>query len=222
MNSLICDSKYSTYYNDSYIFQLDKNYSVSEAIINNIYIPNSCYMINKYNQNFEFIYNDQLYTITIPIGDYSDMIEILDFIDEEIKKLNLDVNFTFDFSYNNYKITIKTDKDVTLKLNKYLSYVFGFKHGVLIGKKFISDSIINLSKTSYYKLRFKEFDNEIILINHANLHEYLYSDQPFNMKIPNKLINLNQLTVKIFDEFDNIVNLNGVNFYFKIDIIYND
>src|SRR5690606_28588173 len=168
---------------------------------------------------FEFIYDNQLYQIIIPIGDY-DINELLNVISDKISKLELSVNFTFKYNKNTYRVIIETDNDIILLFRCNLGKILGFKNKRYQGDKFISDNIIKICKTSYYKLRFDEFNSEIILINNVDKNEYLYSNQSFNLKVPSKKMNFNQLTVKIYDEYNNIVHLNGLDFYFRLNIIY--
>src|SRR5690606_18884676 len=217
--TIFCDSKNSLHFMNSYIFQFNRNYIISDAYINEIFIPNSCFIINNFNDKFEFIYDNQLYRIIIPIGDY-DINELLNVISDEISKLELSVNFTFKYNKNIYRVIIETDNDIILLFNCNLGNILGFKNKRYEGNKFISDKIIKVCKTSYYKLRFDEFNSEIILINNVDKNDYLYYNQCYNLKVYCKKMNFNQLTVKIYDEFNNIVDLNGLDFYFRLNIIY--
>ena len=218
--TIFCDSKNSLQFMNSYIFQFNRNYIISDAYINEIFLPNSMHLINDFNNKFEFIYDNQKYKILIPIGDYDNINEIINIISDEINKLGLSVNFTFKFDNKTYKLTIQTDQQITLLFNNNLGSILGFKNKKYIGDNFVSDKIIKFCKTSYYKLKFHEFNSEIILINNVDKNEYIYSNQSFNLKVPSKKMNFNQLTVKIYDEFNNIVDLNGLDFYFRLNIIY--
>src|SRR5690606_40355626 len=106
--SIFCDSKNSEQFLNSYIFKFNRNYIISDAYINEIFLPNSCYIINGFNNKFEFIYDNQSYQIVIPIGDY-DINELLNVISDEISKLQLSVNFTFKFNKNTYIVIIETN-----------------------------------------------------------------------------------------------------------------
>src|SRR5690606_686526 len=218
--TIFCDSKNSLQFMNSYIFQFNRNYIISDAYINEIFLPNSMHLINDFNNEFEFIYDNQKYKILIPIGDYDNINEIINIISDEINKLGLSVNFTFKYNNKTYKLTIQTDQQITLLFNNNLGSILGFKNKKYIGDNFVSDKIIKFCKTSYYKLKFHEFNSEIILINNVDKNEYIYSNQSFNLKVTSKKMNFNQLTVKIYDEFNNIVDLNGLDFYFRLNIIY--
>src|SRR5690606_24348752 len=124
--TIFCDSKNSSHFMNSYIFQFNRNYIISDCYINEIFIQNSCYIVNNFNNKFEFIYDNHLYKIIIPIGDY-DINEIINIISDEINKLELNVNFTFKFDKNRYKVIIETDNNIILLFNCNLGNILGFK-----------------------------------------------------------------------------------------------
>lgn len=198
-------------------------------------LPYSFYTVNSYNNTFNIIENGVPRLITITKGSY-DIYEFRDLI-----KNLLGGTFTVSFSINTGKITIINPSLTTIGLS-FISDAFkllGFSNqsysasGLtgLTSPNVISLFSItgiylksNLSGYNIYNTRLNNNLSSILRLiqieaDAFNMINYRSTTDGFITKLNDK--NIDQLTFRLTDQEDNLIDFNGVDFEFTLKIFEN-
>jgi len=195
-------------------------------------LPYSFYTVNDYNNSFNIIENGVPRLITITKGSY-DIFEFRDLI-----KSLLGVNFTVSVSINTGKMTIINSTLTTIGLN-FISDAFkllGFSNitysatGIIglsspnVMSLFSITGIYlksNLSGSSIYNTRLNNNTSSILQLiqieaDPFNMINYRSTTDAF-ITILN-INNIDQLTFRLTDQEDNLIDFNGVDFEFTLKV----
>jgi len=224
-----------------YEFQ-DNIKNISSISISSMEFGNTSYLIDstKGNNTFTIIYEEKEYKFTADNGNYSpsefstkineytasNISEITSSIDKNTGKI------TFESSIDEFKI--KFDR---IETYSSLGQLLGFKNTLYssVLKKITSDNVMNLIGENYYFLKINDlgkiYNNGrkyfCKLIIDSPKFEVVYESQ--NKYVTKEIellqpINLRVLDISVEDTFGNVINQNGINFSFTLElkIIRND
>lgn len=215
-------------YNTNKIYVNPSKLSLIGAIV-----ANSQYIINSNNCNFN-VTSGLTYTATLTQQNYTPT-SIATELQNKLNALAIPATtFTVTSNFNTNKLTINSSSSVlyNFSMNILLSQLLGFPlidSG--LNTTITSTNVMNISTTRYYKLTIREllanYDTNIsgsfnfIIPNNANagIFNYLTNDSNVDnsLNIDNQ-INLCSLRIELFDEWDNLVQLNGVDYLLTFKI----
>lgn len=223
------DSKDALNLNDTYIFYLP-NLEIQDGYylylqLQNCSIPYSFYNINNNTNYFNYLDDGQLYNVTLTNGNYN--------INQLVTELKNKIGQNFTITYNNItnKITFSHNKDFTFIYSKLLD-ILGFTMNNLssVNKSLTSTNCINLnyircinlvSNISTYNINKSLENNSVILCNipvNNSPYSIIYY-QNYNGFRTNLYTNkLDYITIKLTDNYENNIDLNGLNFNLTIQI----
>lgn len=232
INSNIRPSAYPSA--SAFVWFLNKQISnIRQYNLADYYIPNSSYNVNDYNKTIYINYGGTNYIVNMTPSNYN----TTQLCTHITTLLNSNVANVFTVSYNTQtnKITF-TSTGFTFNLtftsyNKATAKLLGFTQGTTTTALSItSPNVANLAITPLYYLKIDEFpsnnikygvDTTFVLNN--NVNQLSYSDAMDaellnNITILQNSFNLSQLTLKLYDINDNLVDLNGLDFVLEIDV----
>ena len=226
------NSKYAdTANNDTYKFQLN-TLSIEEGYyiylsVQNVSIPYSFYNVNESNNKIEYILNSQLYTIYINSSNYN--------INQFIEYLSSTMtDFTITYSSRTNKITfIHNAFNFTLLSSSTCYKILGFKENINYTSNNYSLTSINcvnmMTVNSIFVLsNLMTYNISSSLPNSQNVLCQVLVNSPPNSIIhysntnhfrTNLFINrLTNINLKLVDEYNNAINLNGLNFIVTLQL----
>jgi len=229
---LYLNSKYAdTTNNDTYKFQF-KTLDVEEGYyiylsVQNISIPYSFYNVNDSNNKIEYVLNSQLYTVNIPPSNYN-VHQFIEYLSTAM------TNFTITYSSRTNKITFSHNAfNFTLLSSSTCYKILGFKEGVNYTSNNVSltsvncvnmmtvNSIFVLSNLMTYNISSSLPNSQNVLcqvlVNNApnSIIQYSNTNHFRTNLFVNRLTNIN---LKLVDEYNNAINLNGLNFIVTLQL----
>ena len=228
---LYLDSINADVNNNEYTFNLpllevQDGYYLYFSIVNCV-IPYSFYNINSNNNVLNYKINSVNYSLTIPIGNYS-IINLVAYLNSQL------TNFTFAYNKIYNKITITNSiNDFILNSSNFLTLI-GFNNSNYISTNKTLTSP-NCSNINY--IRCINLISNIITYN-INTSKNLVNNNNIICSIPvntspntliqyqntnnfrtNLFVNtLNKIVIKLVDNNNNIIDLNGLNFNLTVQL----
>ena len=229
---LYLNSKYAdTQNNGIYKFQF-KTLDIEDGFyiylsVQNVSIPYSFYNVNESNNRIEYILNSQLYTINIPISNYN--------VNQFIEYLSsVMVNFTITYSSRLNKVTFLHNAFNFMLLSSSTCYkILGFTEDINYPSTNYSltsvncvnmmtvNSIFVLSNLMTYNISSSLPNSQNVLcqvlVNNApnSIIQYSNTNHFRTNLFVNRLTNIN---LKLVDEYNNTINLNGLNFIVTLQL----
>ena len=217
-------------YNTNRTYYNPKKLSLISAII-----CNSQYIINSNNNQFNLTYSCTLYTATITQSNYTPT-SLATALQTALNNLSIGT-FTVTANTNTMQFTITSTNSVVFNFSKntLLSQLLGFPTTDSTSVTTItSTNAYTINTTRYYKIYINELNNNYdtninnsfnyIILNNVNSGEYLYLTDINNVNNTHEInirnINLNTLNIKLYDEWDNLVELNGIDYILIFKIYY--
>ena len=198
-------------------------------------IGNTQYIINSNNNQFNFTYLGTSYTATITNSNYNPT-SLGTQLQTQLNALAIAGNtftVTVDQNLNKFTIVSTALNIYKFSLNTQLATLLGFNNTDSSAVTTItSPNMYNVSTTRYYKLVVKElyssYDTNItglfnfLILNNSNSGSFTYLTDGNNvnnvLNIESK-INLQTMTIQLFDEWNNFVQLNNIEFILIFKII---
>jgi hypothetical protein len=195
-------------------------------------IPYSFYQINTTNNFIKYTINgfQDIYDLYIPVGNYN--------INELITFLNSNMSgFTTTYNVKQNNITITNNNNYNWQfMSASTALILGFNYPSYSTNYSITSNNINLNPISYINIltnyKTKSFIKKIGVNNpdfnllcsfpiEINRNGIIIYKNINNLKINTYTNNLNQLQIKITDNYGNLINLNGSNWdlIIQFDII---
>jgi hypothetical protein len=216
----------------NFTYNLDiTDLDVTEAIIMNMTIPKSFYLVNASNCTFTLVTSNGNHTITMPVGNYTRR----NFATNLVTQLNLASSYVFSVTFpgSSSPDTGKYTYTVTGNSGFQPSFIFtdqlyeqlGFEHdstNVFVANTLISTNVINLQIKSTLFLHSDMITNhdsnilqEISSVTSSSFSNMVYSNNTLDAS--NKITHLSS-TVNFYltDEDGNPIDLNGLNFEFTL------
>lgn len=243
MNStvFIIDSSFrdkSTYTNNnSFVYQSNKVYKNPKKLeLIGAVIPNTQYIINSNNYQFNVTSGVTLYTASLTNQNYTPT-SLATELQTKLNALAIPATtFTVTANTTTYKFTITSTSAVVynFSLNTQLATLLGFPITDSASVTSITaTNAYNIATSRYYKVIIKEliagYDTnmnsnfQFIIMNDGNSGAYNYLTNGNNVNnclhIENN-INLNSLTIEIRDDYNNLVQLNGGEYILIFRITY--
>lgn len=216
-------------------YNIEKIKNIIEIKLSSVELPNTNYTFSNNKKNNVFIVSalninpslsDNKYTIIVPEGNYTatSMINKLNTIFQNITFIN---NFRINLNINSGNVTISGDTNFTLSFPKYTEYQ---SFGELLGfselnyteyNSYTSNKIINVIDYHYCFLKLNDYGTiyngihkyfaKIIVSNKK--YEMVFEGSDFVTKsiIFNQPIDIEKLHIQLYDPYNNIVDLNGIN-----------
>ena len=228
---LYLDSINADVNNNEYTFNLpllevQDGYYLYFSIVNCI-IPYSFYNINSNNNVLNYKINSVNYSLTIPIGNYS-IINLVAYLNSQL------TNFTFAYNKIYNKITITNSiNDFILNSSNFLTLIgFNNSNYISTNKTLTSPNCININYTRCINLISNIITYNINtsknLVNNNNIicsipvntsPNTLRQYQNTNNFRTNLFVNtLNKIVIKLVDNNNNIIDLNGLNFNLTVQL----
>ena len=228
---LYLDSINADVNNNEYTFNLpllevQDGYYLYFSIVNCI-IPYSFYNINSNNNVLNYKINSVNYSLTIPIGNYS-IINLVAYLNSQL------TNFTFAYNKIYNKITITNSiNDFILNSSNFLTLIgFNNSNYISTNKTLTSPNCININYIRCINLISNIITYNINtsknLVNNNNIicsipvntsPNTLIQYQNTNNFRTNLFVNtLNKIVIKLVDNNNNIIDLNGLNFNLTVQL----
>ena len=247
MNNIVINvnSKFSDltkYTSSNFLYFLEEEIkNIAYIKLGSIEFPTSIYnfLLSKGNTSFKINDGTNEDIVLLPDGNYTSdtiLIKIQDLLDDinslrgKDYSVDLDINtakifftcsdnFTLDFSSNNY------DYDT-------LGFHLGFKNNTYSGTNIVADSVIALNTPVYYFLKINDFgcikDNNVKnafakIIQTTGSFDFTFEGKgDFTAKevVFRSPINLSKLEIQVVDFMDRIVDFNGINLSFTLEVGY--
>jgi|SaaInlStandDraft_4_1057021.scaffolds.fasta_scaffold05478_6 hypothetical protein len=215
--------------------------------IPSVELSNTIYVFNEANNNISFTIKDSFgsHEIDIMTGNYTS-IEMEECIQEKLDEINTthSVNYSICICTRNGKTTIYedsgtlTDFELIFKGGKNysngLGHNLGYKQKEYIDKlKYESENIVDLCGEKYLFLSIGDFqsnyktfrgDYEICknifskLLLNGDIYSVIYETNDNKLVHMKKSIDVNKLQIQLFDCFGDIVDLNGHDFSFTVEL----
>ena len=228
---LYLDSINADVNNNEYTFNLpllevQDGYYLYFSIVNCV-IPYSFYNINSNNNVLNYKINSVNYSLTIPIGNYS-IINLVAYLNSQL------TNFTFAYNKIYNKITITNSiNDFILNSSNFLTLIgFNNSNYISTNKTLTSPNCININYIRCINLISNIITYNINtsknLVNNNNIicsipvntsPNTLIQYQNTNNFRTNLFVNtLNKIVIKLVDNNNNIIDLNGLNFNLTVQL----
>ena len=225
---LYLDSKDAVFNNNEYQFYLP-SLEVTDGFylyfsVVHVSIPYSFYNINYQNNYFSYVVDEIEYNIVIEVGNYN-----INQLVTELKKQMVNFNIIYNSITNKIKFT-NTLYDFRFNISKLL-YLLGFTPNNLTSydKSIYSANCINLnyircinlvSNICTYNISKSLRNNRSILASvQVNTQPYSIIQYTNNSYRSNLFKNrLDNIMVRLVDNDENIINLNGLNFHITIQL----
>ena len=226
------DSKYATsYFNNTYKFSLntleiDEGHYIYLSIVH-VSIPYSFYNIHENNNRLEYILNNSAYSISIPVSNYN-INQLISYLSSAMP------SFTITYSNKTNKITFKhSTYDSTILSSSTCYRILGFDENktytsygtILVSSNCINlmtiNSIFLLSNLLTYNISSSIPNSQNILCqipvdNGPNSLIHYYNKNGFRTNLFLKYIN--DISLRLVDEYNNDINLNGLHFRVTIQL----
>ena len=196
-------------------------------------IGNTQYIINSNNNRFNLTYLGTLYTATLTNSNYTPS-SLATQLQTQLNALAIGGDtFTVTVDQNQNKFSIISTGSTIYKFSLNTSTLLGFNITDSAAVTTItSPNMYTVSTTRYYKLVVKQlyssYDTNItgqfnfLILNNSNSGSFTYLTNENNvnnvLNIESK-INLQNLTIQLFDEWNNFVQLNNIEFILIFKII---
>src|SRR5690606_16212057 len=122
---------------------------------------------------------------------------------------------------NQYKFVFKNiEKKFTIRFpTQQIMDTLGFSNDFLIeSNEFISDKLYYLNFTRYLRLHIKELEyNYYIPISSIVGSSLCYEDDGIYI-VDKEFTNISTLTIEVYDEYDQILNVNNMDYIIKISL----
>jgi hypothetical protein len=224
--------------NNRFEYQCQKEYYNGKRLsLQSAIIPNTQYVINDNNNQINVTRSSTLYTANITKQNYNPT-SLATQIQTALNALAIpSTTFTVTVDTNALKYTIVSTQAVTYNwsMNTIISQMLGFP---ITDSSSVttttSTNVYNISTTRYYKIRIgdeyqSEHDTNIlgskfhfIIQNDSNSGSYTYINNTNNVNTVYDITKRNpmkRLMIELYDEWNNLVNLNGSEYIliFKIE-----
>jgi hypothetical protein len=226
------NSKYATsYFNNTYKFSLntleiDEGHYIYLSIVH-VSIPYSFYNVHENNNRLEYISNNLGYVINIPVSNYN-INQLISYLSSAMP------SFTITYSNKTNKITFKhSTYDFTILSSSTCYRILGFDENksytsygtILVSSNCINlmtiNSIFLLSNLLTYNISSSIPNSQNILCqipvdNGPNSLIHYYNKNGFRTNLFLKYIN--DISLRLVDEYNNDINLNGLHFRVTIQL----
>ena len=225
------NSKYATYYNNTYKFSLntleiDEGHYIYLSVVH-VSIPYSFYNVHENNNRLEYISNNSGYVINIPVSNYN-INQLVSYLSSAMP------SFTITYSNKTNKITFKhSTYDFTILSSSTCYRILGFDENksyssygtILVSANCINlmtiNSIFLLSNLLTYNISSSIPNSQNILCqipvdNGPNSLIHYYNKNGFRTNLFLKYIN--DISLRLVDEYNNDINLNGLHFRVTIQL----
>ena len=226
------NSKYATsYYNNTYKFSLntleiDEGHYIYLSVVH-VSIPYSFYNVHENNNRLEYISNNSGYVINIPVSNYN-INQLISYLSSAMP------SFTITYSNKTNKITFKhSTYDFTILSSSTCYRILGFDENksytsygtILVSANCINlmtiNSIFLLSNLLTYNISSSIPNSQNILCqipvdNGPNSLIHYYNKNGFRTNLFLKYIN--DISLRLVDEYNNDINLNGLHFRVTIQL----
>lgn len=189
--------------------------NVSHVRIINVKIPNTIYNITSENNTIAYIHNNNTYTNTISAGMYN--------INSLITALNAQLQHT-QASYNSITGKISFTNNANIQTTSTIKNLIGFKNGGTTATELVNLTSSNLYiEASNLNVEAEIFSHKHNIIYEATMDvpsNSIYSDNNKDGLFVslNKSKNVSNIKFRLLDEKMNLVDLNGVEFSFSIQL----
>ena len=226
------NSKYAdSYFNNTYKFSLntleiDEGHYIYLSVVH-VSIPYSFYNVHANNNKLEYILNGQFYVVNIPVSNYN-VNQLITYLSSVMNNFNITYssitnkitfqhstyNFTFLSSSTCYRILGFSDN------KSYASSSFILKSANCINLHTIN-SIFLLSNLMTYNISSSIPNSQNILCqipvnNSPNSIIHFYNQNNFRTNLFLKY--LNDISLRLVDEYNNDIDLNGLHFRVTIQL----
>lgn len=232
----------SIYTPSNFVFDIGQTLkNIAYIRLGSIEFPTTTYNFLSEKKNTSFKIGDGSFeeTITLPDGNYTSD-SILLKIQDSLDVINTDrsKNYNIDIDINKGKIIFTSDDTVNINFTNEdigygsLGYHMGFSNNSYSGTSIEGDNVINLNSTVYFFLKINNIDN-IIDNNVKNAFaKIIQTTGSFNFTIEGKAdyvakekvfrspINLSKLEVQVVDYMDRVIDLNGIDLSFTLEVGY--
>ena len=239
VNSKFADlNKYTS---TNFVYDLEDTIkNVAYIKLGSIELPLTNYNYLEEKKNISFKIGDDTFeeTVTIQEGNYTSDNILLEIQDKlNIINGNRSKNYTIDVNINSGKIFFNSDDNFILNFTSETSVYnklgvsLGFENDTYSGTTtIIADNVINLNPHNYYFLKLNNIDNvkdkivknsfAKIIKNVGNFNNIIEGKDDYvtKEKIFRSPINLSRLEIQIVDFMDRIIDLNGHNFSFTLEV----
>lgn len=225
----------------NFIFDLDEEINnVAYIKLGSIEIPITAYTFLSSKKNVSFKIGDgvNIDTVTIEDGNYTtDSLIVV--IQTHLDNINTtrSKNYAIDINTINGKMFFTSDDSMNLDFSSdseygSLGYYMGFTEDSYTGTRVDADCVVHLHDPLYYFLNINDFNNLqdynvpnvfAKLIKNVGSYDYLIEgkgDFVTKEMVFRSPINLNKLKVQLLDFKGNIINLNGNNYSFTLEVGY--
>lgn len=214
--------------NNSFVFKFNQSYpNIKKIKLLGGCFPNSQYIVNVNNKNL-IVNNATIdYTFVIPEGNYTP-VNLASQLQTTLNTNNFGVVFTVTSNYITNKFRFQSSSQVIYKFstNLYLGTILGFTTDTILTNDVTSTNCYSVNSTRYYRVVISELTTNYVsnkqnngltftIMNNVNSGEYNYinSSNNVNNNIILDQINISQLSICVYDEFNYKVLLNGIEFF---------
>ena len=240
VNSRFADlTKYTS---SNFVYHLnDEIKNIAYIKLGSIEFPSSSYNFLAVKKNTSFVIGDGVTedTVTIPDGNYTSdtiILKLQDLLDTI--NTNRTKNYQIDIDINTGKIFFTSDDSVTINFSNEdigygsLGYHLGFTNDTYTGTNITGDNVINLNTPVYYFLKINNIENLNDKFVSNAFAKIIQTTGSFDFTIEGKAdfvtkekvfrspINLSKLEVQIVDYRNRIIDLNGFDLTFTLEIGY--
>lgn len=227
-------------YNSSdFIFHMDDEIkNVSYIKLGSIEIPMTSYTFTEKKKNVSFKIDDgvNIDIIIVEDGNYTTD-TLVTTIQAHLDNINTlrSKNYTIDINIINGKMFFTSDSNVTIDFGtdgEYggLGYYMGFKNNTYTGTNIVADCVVHLHDPLYFFLNINDYNNiqdNLVpnafakLIKNVGSFDYLlegkgdFLSKDMVFRSPE---NLNKLKIQLLDFKGNLVDLNGNDFSFTLEV----
>lgn len=234
---------------NNYQINLDKYPELQKNIIGlslvAAFIPNSEYLINKYNHKFDILYDNTLHSIELTTGNYDPLTGNIEFVDHFKDVLQNKVSGDFNVIQTEDKNTVEIKhltNDFTLlfesgpNCNSHINEILGLpKKDIESVSKVIETGVLALHPSKYVDITINEIPNIGLINNTKDNNNYIFDrvfldnnygnyklhynsdyDRIYNFFNP---IELKNLTIKLFNDKNEIYRSNNLDNVITLEFI---
>ena len=231
MNTIVIDSSRRTSNypsNNQWTYKLDESFkNIKSFKLNGCMIPNTQYLINSNNNSLVVTHLATDYTFTLTNGFYTPSTLATE-LQTQLNTNAFGATFTVTQSTVTNKYRLQCTASIIYKFasNTILGKILGFGSSDTASTADVySTNVYNLGGVKYYRLEIEEANNQIvtnistsknqfIIPNNVNSGEYNYITNSNNIinNIENLQKDILKFTIKLYDDEDNFVDLNGADY----------
>ena len=238
ITNIVLDSSYRNSIfssNNKWVYSPSKSYlNVKDFKLTGCIIPNTQYLIHDNNNSLTITYLATDYIFTLTKGFYTPSTLATE-LQTQLNTNGFGATFTISQSSTTHKFRFQCTGSIIYKFasNSSLAKILGFTVSNTTSSTDITGAnIYDLSGSKYYNLRINEINNALdtnitqinqsfVIPNNVNFGEYNYLTDNTNIinDIRNMQNRIDKLTIELFDDENNLVNLNGANYilFFSIE-----